>query len=603
MTNEGDSLEFVTIDGEKVKEFRTQNNWTQKYLANLCQIGLRTLIDIENDKKPNRRTRETVESLSKAFECDFHDLEYKGVLYTIGPEPSHRSNTEPSASTGERLLMSHLDTVKLWTTEVATRLKDIKDDHIILYMIAELHRRHRDAISISWDPGRFRLRVPAHYYFSCLEGMSAANSGKGMYAIADTKDSIESMWRRNPDPDKTLIAGRIFLFHLRDFLDLGTLDPIVPMLHRQREMYPVRIGIPMPSDDWEHPLGSNAIGKNMIVLEPDLVGGYVKDGSKTSLEFVSDPLLYAKARKVYATQTERSFELEPGMTPEQIRRKFIEHEKIGEWNNNWGSPGDRTRDYYSKYDANIRCWIPSYNQLLLKCFAYIRDEVGRLIRSPNHPMKILEVGYGTGGLTKPVLEWIDKLNSSWADDNRYHVDEFVGVDSSPQMMQLVMDSIQNAGARIRNLHVANFDRQSLTEIAGNRKFDVIFGSLVLHDILGVDPHETVNDLFELCSEYLTDNGSVVFGDVFIESDDALAQWKEHMTWVGLAENTKNDFIKENPEMVQTVDFPRLEVSAHKHGFIIHAFSRVNWKRNAQTPFYVLVARKVQSVVKNYRHDD
>lgn len=151
-------------------------------------------------------------------------------------------------------------------------------------------------------------------------------------------------------------------------------------------------------------------------------------------------------RKVYATQTERSFELEPGMTPEQIRRKFIEHEKIGEWNNNWGSPGDRTRDYYSKYDANIRCWIPSYNQLLLKCFAYIRDEVGRLIRSPNHPMKILEVGYGTGGLTKPVLEWIDKLNSSWADDNRYHVDEFVGVDSSPQMMQLVMDSIQNAGA-------------------------------------------------------------------------------------------------------------------------------------------------------------
>lgn len=584
---------FATVDGKKVRALRKASKLTMRHISNEALIGYRTLVQIESDRKPNRRKKETIEALAAALGCNPIDIIDKSSssLYFDELGVGESGPSSPAKPKGVRLLQISMDEVSRFCQDITDKLKNKSEDHIFNYMLSSLLKRLPSSVSFRWSPDKFSIQTPSDDYPLLLEGASAANFGRGIEAIAELSDPVEGHLWKNPDPDKTMIAQRIFLTHPRVLLEPETFDPILQMLHQQRELYPVRIGVTSPGEPWEHPLGADGVGKNMIMFEPDLVGGYVNDNKKIMLKIVSDENVYAKARRAYDEQLRRSIEIQPGWTAELVRRYFIEFENLGWWDPAWREVGERPEVYFNKYDKNIRCWIPEYDRMIARCSEIIQRRILHMIRSPEKPLKLLEVGYGTGGLTQPLLHWIDRLNSPASKHKFQFVDEYFGVDSAPQMLKRVHATIGDSGSAIRKFSVGDFNRQTLASVAGSRKFDIIFGSLVLHDLLEADPKEAiVDEFFHMTNDYIMPGGCLVFADVFVELPQQVEQWWEYMRWAGLPQEKITAFEEGNPEMIKTVKLAMLQKVSKKYGFQTQMMT-IPGRSAELRPFRIMLASK------------
>ena len=61
----------MLVDAKKVKLLRSQKNWTQQHLADVCDISLRTIQRVEKD---GVASHETVSAYAAIFELDSSDI-------------------------------------------------------------------------------------------------------------------------------------------------------------------------------------------------------------------------------------------------------------------------------------------------------------------------------------------------------------------------------------------------------------------------------------------------------------------------------------------------------------------------------------------------
>ena len=458
------------------------------------------------------------------------------------------------------------------------------------------------------------IEVDAHYYQDCLAAFMGYESGKA-FAMADLSSRTEPFWEDNPDPLITAVSERIFLMDWKTLFNAQMLRKKINILRKQCGKYSVRVVFTPPVqrlEPFRFGEKGSALGNDLLLIEPNLVAGYVShrvgpqiEDTKECLRIQCDDALYNKAILRYQLMHERSIEFQEDWTVETLRNEWIKKENIGNWNVQWGKIRVRERDdtYFDKYDMHIRCWIPRYEDLISETVAYVQREIMELLRNTSQGLNLLELGYGTGALTEPLLSWIDVLNTPFYTlHERPPIRRYIGIDEAHQMWQALRKRIGARFGRFTELECAEAWEDCLKPIVWNhRPYHVIFGSLILHEILGdLDEHgsDKVDEFFEQCSSLLEDKGCLIFGDSFTDEDKNKREqqvdlWKEWMLSNGLKEYQIQEFIKGNLEMINTVGPKTLQKIASKHNFSVKYIRHLNFfKTSKKTPFAVFVMQKL-----------
>lgn len=61
----------MLVDASKLKQLRQQRNWTQQYLADACDVNIRTIQRVEKD---GVASNETLAAFAAVFEIDAQDV-------------------------------------------------------------------------------------------------------------------------------------------------------------------------------------------------------------------------------------------------------------------------------------------------------------------------------------------------------------------------------------------------------------------------------------------------------------------------------------------------------------------------------------------------
>ena len=104
----------------------------------------------------------------------------------------------------------------------------------------------------------------------------------------------------------------------------------------------------------QHHFGEKGVGQHMLLMEPDLVGGYTEHSRQRYLRIQSDARLYRNTNFQYELVKRGSFQVTSTMTKDDIRREWMQTTRAGLWNSGWEQVELRTDDYFSNYDINIR---------------------------------------------------------------------------------------------------------------------------------------------------------------------------------------------------------------------------------------------------------
>jgi hypothetical protein len=436
------------------------------------------------------------------------------------------------------------------------------------------------------------FEVDGIYYRRCIANLGDTGEAE-IFAIADLSDETEEFWWRS-DPLKA--TERIFLVSWKTFFVVNKLSELRKLLKEQSQYYTVRIG-----DAEELPLnrvfGNATQGHHLLLIGPDLVGGYVERDGRKFLRLERSETRYKEAKDLYDQVKRSTIVVNPAWSDSEIRSAWMNNKGIGRWNPDWESVANRGVDYTGKYDMHIRAWIPDYDRLISYCVSIAQSEVVRLIRGTKRRLRILEIGFGTGALTIPLVQWVDNLNRPFLKlEGEPIVDLYVGVDESDSMRRILQREMSHGDFRTRYLL---YEGTALDRLPGaavnNAPFDLICGSLVFHDLIKDRPDRTLAGVLSRASQLLSPHGSLVLADPFTEEDDQereaqVKHWRQRMIGNGLAEGEVDSFIRHNPEMVKTVTMAQLVRHAPAHGFLPPELKPVP-VTSELSPFKVLVLRK------------
>jgi len=455
--------------------------------------------------------------------------------------------------------------------EVGEISKIYKEDHPFLRFIGGWIGQMSQELT---REGRLVFQVDSAAYQSCLSAFQGWEGGQ-VSAVADLTDNTEAFWRRAPDPLKTSVTERVFIVNWTIFFDSASFRRLCLFLREQSRQYAVRL---VHSDGGllgeQHQFGELGVGQHLLLMEPDLVGGYVKRSEKRYLRVESNPGLYEAASFQYDLVREKSFAVNPEWTETEIRRAWMQHGKIGMWNSHWEQVEARSEDYFLQYDMHIRFWIPFYDQLINQSSAVIEGEIARIMRSETEPLSLLEIGFGTGALTVPLLKWIQNLNAPFSVLKRDPpVLHYYGVDRSSRMCELISERLRPFGSD-HSLHYSFMNgvaMDGLPLIIRPNSCSVIFGSLVLHDLLGENAEDECGRFLDAAKETLRLGGSLVFADPFFSSDERqrgrqLEYWRSNMMMNGLTKQEVECFLDSNKDMVESVTMEDLKRIALSAGF-------------------------------------
>ncbi|GAA3130499.1 class I SAM-dependent methyltransferase [Nonomuraea salmonea] len=242
--------------------------------------------------------------------------------------------------------------------------------------------------------------------------------------------------------------------------------------------------------------------------------------------------------------------------------------EIGRWDRRWTRATEqRSPAYFERYDQHIRAWIPAYDQLIQYCAATVASEILRIYQASDTPVSILEIGYGTGSLTASIIPWIHTLCEPFDQLGQdYPVDRYRAIDRASQMRELAVRKVGDELGRVVRL----LNKTAWEDVDDGVKHNVIFGSLVMHFLLGPDPtDEALRGFFHECARRLAVGGSLVFADCFAPDTDegreaAVAAWRSWMVGNGLSEEYADAYLEGNPDMVTAASVPRLEAAAEAH---------------------------------------
>jgi SAM-dependent methyltransferase len=470
-----------------------------------------------------------------------------------------------------------------------------KQDHPILLFLSGWYGRLAENLQ---KTGGEVFEIDADYYPSCLAAFQRWGGGK-VWAIADLSDPTERFWHEQPDPQQTSATERIFLLDWPIFFDRSTLSDIVHSLSRHFGSYLVKLGSVLPSErDLLPPLWPGNADDHLLIIEPDVVGGYSDRKGKKYLRIEKNKALFNQAIQRYEAIAEKAIEIKKDWSEQQVRTAWLQKQGFGIWDKAWHDTrvAERPSDYCRYYDMHIRCWIPDYNELIAECVRAVQREILNLLVGSARKLTILEIGFGTGAVTRPILEWIGILNAPVDIFSAPRVTGFYGVDSSQDMCQILIDRVKNLAPDAHSLFLRGTAWSGLPyEIREKKPYDLIFGSLVLHDLLGEDYTKGIKETFYFASELLRESGSLVFADPFMSNDstkrpDQVKFWRNWAVRNGLSEEHIEQFFEANREMVSTVSINQLELEAVRAGFERPQVERIRGS-DRLSPFAVVVIRK------------
>lgn len=285
-----------------------------------------------------------------------------------------------------------------------------------------------------------------------------------------------------------------------------------------------------------------------------------------------------------------------------LRRVWIDRGKIGYWDSNWREVSERSGEYFSRYEMNIRCWVPGYENLIEVCASSIEAELLALLAKRAVPPRVLEIGFGTGALSAKLLGWIGQVNAPFAALGQpLPLGRVVGVDAAPQMLSRIQQaSIGGPHAEAVFFHGKAFGYLP-KEVVESAPFNVICGTLVLHDILGKEASEQFEQFLVAAKRLLTEDGILVFADCFADTEpEALSQqlrsWHDSMLLIGLSEEIVGNFLSCNPEMLCPVTRQYVSEVSARLGFEPPEFRMLGeeFRALSQGFFSVMILRRSRS---------
>ena len=409
--------------------------------------------------------------------------------------------------------------------------------------------------------------------FADADGDTAARLGT-VRAVADLAASPESIWDGAEDPLAIHIQERIFVLDTELLFDATRLERLSHIFREQGTRHPVfaveRSSVP----HLHHPIG-DAIGLDILLMEPDLVAAYVprRLGTKDEAHLYvrRDPDDHLAGERYYAALRQRAFAVGDVTCGTDIVRGWLARSGVGAWNPEWPRAVEsRPVDYFRDYDRHVRCWIPAYTHLVQQTGDIVsRLLLHRLLAGAGR-LSVLEIGCGTGALTEVLARWLLHIDAPHREAAEAGVvDRLVALDPALPMLEAAEARMEAAFRRTPPFLAFTSGRlpDFVPASVERARFDVLCGSLVLHDLLeGADQGAMVDVLARLASR-LRPGGSLVFADIFPDEDDEvrerqLEEWTSWMTDVaGIAPATVAVFLGANADMTRAPSWEAVRTAA------------------------------------------
>lgn len=406
--------------------------------------------------------------------------------------------------------------------------------------------------------------IDSNYYANCLIEIETDD----VCAIADLTNPVENFWLENPNPNNTKVKERIFLLDWKVFFNNSKLEKYIRIFRTNRQLYDVRVGhAPLRISSNLHHF-ENRIGSDLFIGKQHLVGGYISKNNRTLLRMVRNERTYKEALSKYKNFREDSFEFKIDWNVNDLRKAWLEHNKIGHWAN-WGEiVENRTIDYFENYDLHIRCWIPRYDDFIEGCFNLIRKHTLQLFRGSTHRLKILEIGFGTGALTKYILDWIHQFDKPF--EGTPNSIYYCGMDPARNEMFANTNYQINSSDKDKYFFTGSAFDAIHEKVKHQAPFDIICASLVLHDLNTEFPNINFPNQLKQFSHLLKDGGRVIIADLFGTTDkikhaERFKYWKDFLN-SNLSKDATEIFLNKNKDMVNCIKEETVKTLSEQHGF-------------------------------------
>ncbi len=461
------------------------------------------------------------------------------------------------SSDGGHALSDHLVNLEN-VCESLAREKD--KNHPLLLMLGGF------MIQFSEEISKNSLELDPKYYFSCFTNLKELGSSN-IYAIADLNERLENWDSSHPTLWKG-VKERIFHIAWEDMYN-GSLEKLISVVQADEKEIVSRgcniyLTTTRESDSFEgkHPMVEfEVIGNHLLIIGGALVGCYIRrpTGDKLYLQAASEALI--KSSEDYYNRVKSfSMQLSVDSSAKDVRKKWSGEHGIGLWNPNWNGIQERDDCYVDEYDRHILCWIPEYSLVLDRCADAIKGEVVRYGAKDKKQVSILELGCGTGSLTRKVYSILEDLDNGSMDSVAVR---YQATDQSVKMLKVAKDKFQSIDSNKRSYR-PSFDQLSYdteSKNVQNIKYDIISGSLILHFFIGKDwdLKKIQKIIKKIKSSWLSSGGCIIFADIFFTEksrDKEEDFWIKHMNSSGMSDEFVNIFMENNKDMF---DSPSCEV--------------------------------------------
>ena len=257
------------------------------------------------------------------------------------------------------------------------------------------------------------------------------NTNDTIYAIADRSNNPEDFWQNR---GKTSVRERTFFLPWKDFFSASSLSKFYNILQKDKESTLTKYshvplaGFPNFFEDRE--------GYNMFIApKSNIVGYYVIRNRKRLLKIIFDRHTTDLALQEYKELTKDALDFEGITSFDQLRQNWVQKNRFGEWSYSDSPVERRDNRYFDYYDIHIRCWIWMYDELIENTVQVIKSSlIDKIPLKNDRQIKVLEIGYGTGEVTIPVLSWLNSVNKNLENNSPDSKIRFFGIDRGYKRM-------------------------------------------------------------------------------------------------------------------------------------------------------------------------